>query len=80
VWTVFPVPPLEKCGIMLSVAGEIDGASEYVENAPINGTTANRAKLPIHSVRICTAKVLDAADTNVIKISRQTRTDTRNLL
>ena len=65
---------------MLSVAGEIDGASEYVENAPINATTANRAKLPIHSLRIRTAKVFDAADTDVIEISRQTGTDARNLL
>ncbi len=63
---------------MLYVAGEVHGAAENVEDTTIDGATAQRAKLPIQSLRVGTTKVLDTADTDIMKVTCQTGADTRN--
>lgn len=33
---IFPVPPFQQFGIMLSLGSEVHGAAEYVENTPVH--------------------------------------------
>lgn len=33
---VFPIPPLEQVGIMLSVRGKVDGTAEHIEHTGVN--------------------------------------------
>jgi hypothetical protein len=73
---VFPVPPLEELGIVLLVAGEIHCASEDVEDAPIDRSAAQRAKLPVEVFGICTVQVVDPADTEIAQILCETGSDT----
>jgi hypothetical protein len=77
---VFPVPPLEELCIVLSVPGIVHGASEHIENAPVDRCTTNRAELPIQVLGIGPAQVIDSPDTQVVQISSEIRPDARDLL
>ena len=65
---------------MLLVAGEIHCASEDVEHAPIDGSAAQRAKLPVEVFGIGTVQVVDPADTEIAQIPCETGSDTGDRL
>jgi hypothetical protein len=50
--TVFPVPPLQQLGVMLRFRSEVDGATEYVENAPVHVVAHLPAEFGIEGFRI----------------------------